>query len=98
MKNKKVLFCILIVAIFMFTTFTSAIAVEHAHEHNCIGEHCQICYRVSALKNTLKILSYIFAAPLIFNLFSYLRLNIKLYFTYNYANVTLVTLKEKLTN
>lgn len=98
MKNKKWIFCILIIAIFMFTSFCSVIIIEHEHTHNCIGEHCLICYRISAIKNTLKILSCVVITPLVYNIIKYIKLSIKRSFNYNPLSINSVSLKDKLTN
>jgi len=52
-KTLALLTCVVFVAVSLF----SIAYIAHEAQHDCVGEHCQICTHVSGAKNTLKQLS-----------------------------------------
>ncbi len=100
MKNKLKLISIIVAIALVFTWVSAAVIIEHEHEHTgtCTSEQCQICYQYTMLKNTLKYLSFILIAPLIFASFSQMALDLKRYLISQVSSDTLVSLKAKLSN
>lgn len=98
MNKRNRIFALVLTVSVAFVLLFSVFYIAAASDHDCIGEHCQVCCQISACENTLKTLSYgvCIAAFAVATVYAFIRL-IEL-FTRSVQTNSLVALKVKLTN
>ena len=98
MNKRNRIFAFVLAVSMAFVLLFSVFYIAVNSDHDCVGEHCQVCCRIAACENTLKTLSggafiVAFAVATV-----YILIRIIEFFTSSVIANSLVALKVKLTN
>lgn len=96
-KTKRILAMLMAVAIFAVVLSSALFLAEEAH-HDCIGDGCQICFQMNVCRGILKGLSLAIHAAAAALATAYILCGDFGPYEESIGQVTLVTLKVKLSN
>lgn len=96
-KNKRILAMLMAVAIFAIIISSALFLAEEAH-HDCIGDGCQICFQMNVCRGILKSLSLVLHVAVAVLLAACISCGRFWPCGKSTHQVTLVTLKVKLSN
>lgn len=95
--TKKTRGIALVLAVLVLSVMlSSTLYIANKADHDCIGEHCQICQQISICQNTLKNLGFGVAASAIAIALTYILASVLTSTKDESALTTLITLKIKL--
>ena len=98
MAKKKRLPVLLLAAAVCFVMLFSSVFIAVNTDHDCMGEHCPICYQINFCENTLKTLSHAVPAITLAIALTDSFSTCLSAFTARKRTESLVTLKVKLSN
>ena len=98
MTKRKRIISLVVAAAVLFVMLYSALYIAAEANHDCVGENCPICYKISVCENTLKNLSFAVCAVAFAAAFTYTLCRSISACAAVIPSYTLVSLKVKLTD
>ena len=94
-KKNLIISLVAVLAVFVMLFFIGFVVI--AADHDCKGEDCPICYEISVCEHAIKSTWYAGTTAIMILLFTLFIVSIDVY-SQNTNNISLVTLKVKLSN